>query len=280
MKINPIKLLAILGLMVLLITPVLAQTNMMMDIETQPANENLDDLATKLNNPVAELVSVPLQNNFDFGGGFHNHGFQYKLNVQPVIPFGLGDKWTLITRTIIPFISQNDRVGNTSQTGLGDTTLSLFFSPKAGGPGGMIWGVGPDIYLPTATEAALGAQKLGAGPTGLMLWQKQGWTYGILAAQIWSFAGDDHRQNLDLTSLQPFLAYQTKTQTTFGVNLESSYDWENTQWTVPANAMITQLVRIGKMPVSFQIGARCYAVRPSGGPNWGLRFSVTFVFPK
>jgi hypothetical protein len=158
--------------------------------------------------------------------------------------------------------------------------LSLFFSPKSGGPGGMIWGIGPDLYVPTATEALLGAQKWGLGPTGLVLWQQHGWTYGGLVDHIWSFAGDENRQNLNTTFLQPFLAYTTKTHTTFGVNMESAYDWENHQWTVPINAMATQLIKIGKLPVSFQFGARYYADKPAEGPHWGLRFTITFVLPK
>jgi hypothetical protein len=99
-------------------------------------------------------------------------------------------------------------------------------------------------------------------------------------SHTWSFAGESSRQDVSSTFLQPFLAYQTKTHTTFTINSESGYDWENDQWTVPLNAMITQLVRIGKMPLSFQVGGRYYAEKPSGGPDWGLRFTVTFVFPK
>jgi hypothetical protein len=97
---------------------------------------------------------------------------------------------------------------------------------------------------------------------------------------IWSFAGHEHRQRISSTFLQPVLSYTTKTHTTFGVSTEASYDWVNSQWTVPLNAQITQLVRIGKMPVSFQIGGRYYAEKPSGGPDWGLRLTVTFVFPE
>lgn len=257
----------------------LAQTNDTTGTQP-PSGDNLDEIAKQLNNPVASLISVPLQNNFDFGGGPANHGFQYRLNVQPVMPFSMTENWNVITRTIMPFVYQNDRIGDTSQTGLSDTTFSAFFSPKKPGPAGAIWGLGPLLYLPTATVATLGAQKWGLGPTGLILWQQHGWTYGGLASHTWSFAGDQNRQNLNSTFLQPFVAYTTKTQTTFGANMEDTYDWENHQWTVPINLMLTQLVKIGKMPVSFQIGGRYYADKPVQGPHWGLRFTVTFVFPK
>ena len=239
------------------------------------------DIAQKLNNPVSSLISVPLQNNFDFGGGPRDEGFQYRLNVQPVVPFALGDSWNLITRTIVPFITQEKRTGlDSSETGLGDTTLSLFFSPKKPGPGGLIWGVGPELYFPTATDDVLGAEKWGVGPTALALWQKHGWTYGMLANHIWSFAGEDARQDISSTFMQPFLSYQTKHATTFGVNMESTYDWENDQWTVPLNFFVSQLMKMGKLPVSLQFGGRYYADKPSGGPDWGLRFTMTFAFPK
>src|SRR5262245_53145384 len=109
-------------------------------------------IAQKLNNPVASLISVPFQNNFDYGGGPNGDGFQYKLNIQPVIPISLDKDWNLITRTILPYIHQTDRIGTSSQDGLGDTTFSAFLSPKEPGPNGFIWGLGPILYLPTATD--------------------------------------------------------------------------------------------------------------------------------
>lgn len=247
----------------------------------ESGGDSAADIAQKLNNPVSSLISVPLQNNFDFGGGPRDEGFQYRLNVQPVIPFALGENWNLITRTIVPFITQEKRTGiASSETGLGDTTLSLFLSSKRPGPGGLIWGVGPEFYFPTATDDVLGAEKWGAGPTALALWQKHGWTYGMLANHIWSFAGEDARQDIRSTFLQPFLSYQTQHATTLGVNTESTYDWENEQWTVPLNFFVSQLMKMGRLPVSLQRGGRYYADKPSGGPDGGLRFSMTFAFPK
>lgn len=263
-----------LGLALSIVAPTFGQTN------AASGGEAMAEIARKLNNPVASLISLPLQNNFDFGGGPNDDGFQYRLNVQPVIPFSLSEDWNLISRTILPYIYQEDRIGTSSQSGLGDTTESLFFSPKKPGPGGLIWGVGPELYLPTATDSLLGAEKWAAGPTVLALWQKHGWTYGALANHVWSFAGHENRQRLSSTFLQPFLSYTTGHHTTFGVNTESTYDWVNSQWTVPLNAFVTQLVKIGKKPVSFQFGGRYYGERPSGGPEWGLRFTVTLVYPE
>jgi hypothetical protein len=244
------------------------------------ASQDAAEIAKKLNNPVASLISVPLQSNFDFGGGPNDEGFQYKLNVQPVVPFALSSDWNLITRTIVPYVYQEDRIGQSSQSGLADTTLSLFLSPARPGPGGVVWGIGPDLYLPTATDSLLGAEKWGAGPTALVLWQKEGWTYGVLANHIWSFVGHEDRQRISSTYLQPFLSYTTKSHTTFGVNTESTYDWVNRQWTLPLNAQVSQLIKLGKMPVNLQFGGRYYADKPAGGPDWGLRFTVTLVFPE
>jgi hypothetical protein len=274
MKTHLPKLAPALALSVFLFAPLRAQD------KAAPGTEDMAEIAKKLSNPVASLISVPLQSNFDFGGGPNGDGFQYRLNVQPVIPFSLSENWNVISRVIVPYVYQENRIGTTTQSGLSDTTASFFFAPKEPGPGGIIWGIGPDLYLPTATSSLLGAEKWGAGPTALLLKQDKGWTYGALVSHVWSFWGHQNRQEISDTFLQPFLAYQTHTHTTFTVNLESSYDWTTWQWTVPANFMVSQLVKIGKMPVNFQIGARYYAEKPQGGPDWGMRFAMTFVFPK
>jgi hypothetical protein len=237
------------------------------------------DLAKKLQNPVAALISVPIQNNWDFGIG-PAHAMKYTANIQPVVPLSISDDWDLIIRTILPVIYAESQVkGGENHAGLGDTTQSFFFSPKAP-VGGWILGAGPVGYYPTATEEALGGGKWGAGPTAVALQQTHGFTYGILANQIWSFAGQQDRANINSTFLQPFVSFTTKTYTTFGANTESTYNWENSQWTVPLNFTVQQLVKIGKQPIAFQFGYRYYAEKPAGGPDWGLRFTITFLFPK
>jgi hypothetical protein len=257
-----------------LTTPVVAQATATDDKDAAA------ELAKKLQNPVAALISVPLQNNFDFGAGPTGNGFQYKMNIQPVMPFSLSEDWNLISRTIVPIVYQENIFGTSSQSGLSDTVQSLFFSPKAPTSGGWIWGAGPVLLLPTATDELLGTEKWGAGPTVVLLKQQNGWTYGALANHLWSFAGEDGRADVNATFLQPFVSYTTKKFTTFAVNTESTYDWKNSQWTVPLNASISQLVKFGKQPVSFTIGARYYTEKPDQGPDWGLRFAVTFLFPK
>jgi hypothetical protein len=237
------------------------------------------ELAKKLQNPIASLVSVPLQNNWDFGIGPENSR-RYLLNVQPVIPFSLGDEWNLIIRTIVPFNdAEAATIGTHDTTGLGDIVQSFFFSPKD--PiGGWVVGAGPVLLYPTASHNTLGSEKWGLGPTLVMLQQDSGWTYGMLGNHIWSYAGDSERADVNATFLQPFLSFTNKTFMTFGVNTESTYDWTARQWTVPLNFMVSQLVRIASQPIQFQVGVRTYADRPDGGPDWGLRFAVTFLFPK
>lgn len=243
------------------------------------AEASAGELAKKLQNPVANLVSVPIQNNWDFGIGPAG-AMKYTANVQPVIPFSLNEDWNLITRTIMPIIyAQSPIVGGSSTSGLGDITQSFFLSPKEP-VGGWIIGGGPVFLYPSATDELLGSGKFGLGPSIVALQQKDGWTYGALFNHIWSVAGPNGRTDVSATFLQPFVSYTTKTFTTFGMNTESTYNWEASQWTVPLNFTVQQLIKIGKQPVALQVGYRYYADKPADGPSWGLRFGVTFLFPK
>jgi hypothetical protein len=260
-------------------TPVDANGNALAESQAAPGSEDQEaELAKQLQNPVASLISVPFQSNFEFNLGPNDDGFRYTLNFQPVIPVSLGKDLNLIIRTIVPIISQDDVIPGTSQGGLGDIVQSFFFSPKKP-VAGLILGFGPVFLYPSATDNLLGSEKWGAGPTGLVLKQTGGWTYGLLFNHIWSYAGEDSRAYVSSTFLQPFISYTTKTKTTFGVNTESTYDWHNSQWTVPVNVSISQLVKLGKLPVQFAIGGKVYADGPSGAPDWGLRFVITPLFP-
>jgi len=249
--------------------------------ESAPAeggDHSASDLAIQLSNPVADLISVPLQSNFDFGPGDGSDGFRYTLNVQPVVPFALSEEWNLITRTIVPIIHQEDVIGDGSETGLGDVLASQFFSPRRAGP--WIWGVGPVFLLPTATESELGSEKWGAGPTGVVLRQDGPWTFGILANHVWSFAGDDDRAEVNQTFLQPFATYTFPSGFGFVLNTESTYDWRAEEWTVPIFAGVTQVLHVGKLPISLQLGGRAWTDGGDTAPDWGIRFNVVFLFPE
>ncbi len=238
-----------------------------------------DALAKQLANPVAALISVPFQNNFDFGIG-PKDGWRYTLNVQPVVPFSLNDDWNLISRTIVPVIHQQDVFGSTSQTGLGDTVQSLFFSPKEPTSGGWTWGIGPVFLLPTATDGRLGSEKWGLGPTGVALKQEGKWTYGVLANHLWSVTGHSDRAEVNATFLQPFVTYSLGQGQTITAQTETTYDWRNSKWTVPLGLFYGKVTRIGSQMVSIGGGVRYYGTKPDGAPDWGLRVSLTLLFPK
>ncbi len=239
------------------------------------------DLAKKLSNPVASLISVPFQLNYDGGYG-PGDGHREVLNIQPVIPISLNEDWNVISRTIFPVIWQDDIAGESgSQFGIGDITQSFFFSPKEPTAGGIIWGAGPVFLLPTASDDLLGSGKFGLGPTVVVLKQDGPWTVGTLANHIWSVAGDGDRKDISSTFLQPFVSYTTPDAWTFTFNTESTYDWKADQWSVPLNFQVSKLVKFGDQPVSLTAGARYWAVAPDNGPEgWGARLAVTFLFPK
>lgn len=241
-----------------------------------------DGLAQQLANPVAALISVPFQFNQDDGIGPADEGSRSVLNIQPVIPFSLGENWNIISRTIVPLVDQSAIFpGAGSQSGIGDTVQSLFLSPKAPTTVGIIWGVGPVFLVPTATDDLLGTGKWGIGPTGVVLKQEGPWTVGGLANHIWSVAGDEDRADVNQTFLQPFASYTTHDAWTFTLQTESTYNWETEQWAVPVNAIASKIVAVGDRPVSFFGGVRYWAQSPEGGPEgWGLRFGATLLFPR
>lgn len=243
---------------------------------------NAEEMAKKLANPIASLISLPIQYNYDSDIGVNDAGDRSTVNIQPVIPFSISEEWNVISRTILPVTSQsNVASGSGSQSGLGDVVQSFFFSPKAPTSNGWILGVGPVFLVPTATDKLLGADKWGIGPTSVALKQEGPWTYGALANHIWSVAGDSARNDVNATFIQPFMSYTTKTATSFVINSESTYDWKSKQWAVPVNFQVTQVLKIGEQLVSVGGGVRYWAESTDTGPEgFGARLIFTFIFPK
>ena len=246
------------------------------------AQEGDADLAQELTNPLANLITLPVQLNYDRKLGPLDDGTKWQANVQPVIPFEVNADWNLITRTIMPVIWQDDVFpGTGSQFGLGDINLTLFFSPRQPASGGLIWGVGPVFVLPTATDSKLGGKKWGAGPAAIALKMQGNWTYGVLANHVWSFAGKDERPDINNTFMQPFVAYTWPSAWTLSFQSETSYNWETEKWTVPVNVAMAKLTMFGKLPVSLQAGVGYWLESPAGAADdWRLRFQANFVLPR
>ena len=274
-----------------------ANQNLIYAVESQAEADEADQLAKKLNNPISSLISVPFQANEDWGYGPSGNGYKFTLNIQPVIPISISKDWNVIVRTILPIVSQHDlffvpnlpkdspfQPQNRSQDGLSDTLQSFFFSPKNPGPFGLIWGLGPALLYPTGTHPFLGTGTFSLGPTFVVLKQDGPWTVGALMNQIWSVAIEEHRKTVSQMFVQPFVSYTNKMHTTFFVNTETTADWnassENGKWTVPINFGLSQILKIGKQPISLQIGGRYYADTPRYGPTWGARFTFTLLFPE
>jgi len=251
------------------------------------AELSAEDLAKIAQNPVGNLISVPFQENAYFNVGPLDRT-QNVLNIQPVIPISIGDDWNIITRTILPIISQPAFTPNGSRiNGIGDLQISAFLSPAK--PGAWIWGVGAITQLPTHSNDLLGNNNAGLGPTAVFLHLEHGspWVYGVLANNVWSVGNsgnplsDSSKYNNGL--IQPFVNYNFEG----GAYLTSSpiltVNWEargSQQWSVPMGAGVGKIFKLGKLPVNTSLSGYYYVVRPDYSPNWNIRFQVQLMFPK
>ena len=236
------------------------------------------ELADKLANPVASLISVPFQNNLNYGIGPFN-GSKYTINFQPVIPFKISDNLNLITRYIIPIVDQRDITGeNTHQFGLSDATITAFFAPKAKG---IIYGIGPAFLVPIATDKVLGTEKFGIGPSVLLMHQGKGLSVGFIANQIWSVAGKDNRADVNQFYTQIFFSHSYKSGANLGINAEITQNWEGNTTAISLNPSIGAVSKLGSQVIQFSLSPLIPIVGPrESRPDWGLRVILSFVFPQ
>jgi len=247
----------------------------------EPGENPEEELAKAAQNPVANMISLPLQNNTNFNFG-PMEKTQNVFNIQPVWPFTLNENWNLITRTIVPVISQPQLFpGDDRENGLGDIIFTAFLSPA--NPGKMIWGAGPVLLLPTATDEKLGTKKWGAGPSAVALSIRGPWVFGALANHIWSFAGDGNRDDVNLTLIQPFVNYNLPEGWYLVSSPVITANWEadsDNTWTVPLGGGIGKIFRIGGLPVNTSAQAFYNVEKPDFGADWSLRVQLQFLFPK
>ncbi len=238
-------------------------------------SQNTQELADKLSNPVSALISVPFQSNVDYGIGQYN-GAKFHLNFQPVIPIKLNQKLNLITRYIIPLVDQDEISGEGNhEFGLSDATLSAFFAPSSS-KNGLMWGLGPAFLVPIGTNDLLSARKWAAGPTALVLKQSNGITVGFLFNQLWSFAGNADRAEVNQLFFQPFFVKNFKSGAGLNVNSEMTFNWEAATTTIYLIPAVTGITKLGKQVVSLVVGPRI----PLAAADFGIRAGITFVFPK
>lgn len=269
---------------ILLVTVVAVHLNILTAVAQneppKPATADAAEVAKKLANPIASLVSVPFQNNLDIGIGQY-HGSKNTLNFQPVIPISLSSKLNLIGRIVLPIISQqNITAEGARQTGLADAIVSAFFSPAIP-KNGVVWGAGPCFLVPTATNDSFAAKKFGVGPTAVILKQAKGWTVGALVNQIWSVAGDKDRPAVNQMFLQPFVGYNWKSGAGVVINSEMTQNWQRNTFTAFINPVVNGITKLGKQIVQLQIGPRIQVAAAEGSKaDFGVRASLVLVFPK
>jgi hypothetical protein len=249
-------------------------------LQVQAADES--ELAKQTQNPVADLISIPFQNNMNFELE-PNHRMQNILNIQPVIPINLNKDWNLITRTIMPIIKQPDlRTTSDDTWGLGDINTSLFISPAKSE--GLTWGLGYVLEFPTGTDELLGTRRWSAGPTGVGLFMHGPWVVGLLANNLLSYTGNDDRKSVSRFLAQYFVNYNLPDAWYLTSAPIITVNWEaegkGNKWTVPIGGGFGKVFRIGKLPFNGNVSAFTNVVRPNAGPDWTFRMQLALLLPK
>lgn len=242
------------------------------------------DLARAVQNPVADMISLPLQNNTNFNFGPLDKT-QNVLNIQPVVPIDVTERWLLVTRTIVPVVSQPAFLpGQDREFGLSDTLFTAFFSPKDRSLwlGNWLWGAGPAILLPTSTDDRLGPGEWGAGPSAVFLTMRGRWVVGALFSNVWSFTGDE---SVNLFTSQPFVNYNLDRGWYLVSGPLITANWKaadsDDTWTVPLGGGFGRVFRLGRQPMNASLQGFYNVVKPDLiGPDWTIRFTIQFLFPK
>ena len=250
------------------------------EYEADPTPGGTEALAKASQNPVADMISLPFQNNLTFPTG-PNDNAQWVLNVQPVIPINLTEDLNLITRTILPVVNApSPASGVSSDFGIGNLQFTGFFSPaESDGP---IWGIGPVLQFPTASSARLGSDKWTAGPSGVLLSMNGPWVVGALVQNVWSYAGPSDAADVNAFLFQPFLNYNMPKGWYLTASPVLTADWEanaDDRWTIPLGGGIGRIMRIGSQPVNMQLQGFYNVVRPDAVGEWTIRFQIQLLFP-
>jgi hypothetical protein len=249
--------------------------------QTAAASSTTNALQKAVQNPVASLISVPIQNNNNFSTGPADRT-QDVLNIQPVIPLPISKNWMLITRIIQPIVWQPYPTEPTGgQYGFGDMNPTFFLAPAK--PGKLIWGVGPAFVIPTATNQILGQGKFSVGPSVVALMQPKKWTIGALVNNVWSIAGSGGRPVVNQMTLQYFVNYNLNKGWYLSVSPILTANWRASSgnvWTVPCGGGVGRIMKLGFQPVNISAAFYGNAVRPSGASSWGMRLQIAFLFPK
>ncbi len=240
------------------------------------------ELSKKLNNPVANLITVPIEFNYDDDIGPNKTGDTFSIKFTPVYPFDVGENWNLITRTIVSYLDQDIPDFGINETGFSDIALSLYFSPKEIGSSGIIWGAGPLLLLDTATEDSMGAGKWGMGPAGVVLKQTGPWTVGALGHYLVDVAGSDNRADVEQFFLQPFISYNLDNKkTSFTLQTEITRDLEANETGAFVLFQANQMFKVGNQIMQGRIGVRHWYERANFGPDsTELNARITFLFPR